>query len=555
MQNVKRAQAIVESLRNRLRVLSGSNLARTVPRFHGLRRPEGMPGHSELGEGGSGNSRLHPRTEAWLSEWGTSLRTCISQSLLAAWRAEDMLSCSGLSGPTRLPSLDVGTDFSGAEAPIFALRGLRMPFQHIFSSDKAAAPKKFIQANARPQLFFDNVLTRNPVEVPKVHLYVAGFPCKPFSTLHTGTALLQEREAKAFKATVRHLKKSQPVCFVLENVMGIRRCIAKVLRSLRSTGYYVFEVPMNPRDLGEPVQRPRIYFLGVRCDVSVAKEEKLAVVARRAWSGVVLARAGSGVQPLAWRVLPTEHPAVRRCQEHRRARMGSVKGARPAAKWPDRHTAYLRGLGTAGAKSTHMSLPTATAMLISGRREADIWNTHVQYHAAQNLAVDLSQSLGRNGQRCDGAVPTVTPGSDIASAALGRRLVPLEKLLIHGFPVRELALQDLSDSEVASLGGNTMHVHIVAAAIFLVTSLVDWRLPAALLKTPAGMQKTSASQRKRRADSSSTRGQARSSLSLPSTSRMPRNTRQTAKCKPRVKAKPVAKTSAEKASALRSRWL
>ena len=40
-----------------------------------------------------------------------------------------------------------------------------------------------------------------------------------------------------------------------------------------------------------------------------------------------------------------------------------------------------------------------------------------------------------------------------------------------------------------------MHVHIVAAAIFLVTSLVDWRLPAALLKTPASMQKTSASQR------------------------------------------------------------
>ena len=79
-------------------------------------------------------------------------------------------------------------------------------------------------------------------------------------------------------------------------------------------------------------------------------------------------------------------------------------------------------------------------------------------------------------------LPTITPHGDIVVSCLGRRLVPLEKLLVHGFPVHKMVFPDgITDAMMEELGGNTMHLMCVGAALLIATSIVDWSHPAAAL--------------------------------------------------------------------------
>jgi len=79
-------------------------------------------------------------------------------------------------------------------------------------------------------------------------------------------------------------------------------------------------------------------------------------------------------------------------------------------------------------------------------------------------------------------LPTITPNSNIVVTSLGRQLVPMEKLLLHGFPVHCMRFPPtVSDRDIESLGGNTMHLACVGAAILLASALVDWTLPQARL--------------------------------------------------------------------------
>ena len=94
-------------------------------------------------------------------------------------------------------------------------------------------------------------------------------------------------------------------------------------------------------------------------------------------------------------------------------------------------------------------------------------------------AADVSQSIYRCGARNDGRLPTVTPSGQIAVTSLGRMLVPMDKLLVHGFPVHRMSFPaSISDSELGMIGGNTMHLMCVGCAVRIALSLVDWNLPA-----------------------------------------------------------------------------
>ena len=53
--------------------------------------------------------------------------------------------------------------------------------------------------------------------------YVAGFPCKAFSTLRHRTKLLRDKEARPFYGVRARIADLQPVISVLENVGGLKR--------------------------------------------------------------------------------------------------------------------------------------------------------------------------------------------------------------------------------------------------------------------------------------------------------------------------------------------
>ena len=139
----------------------------------------------------------------------------------------------------------VGTDCSGIETPLIALRNLNVPLQHVFSCDNDPNVKKVILANFKPGVFFDDLTQRKLhnhkcLEKP-LDLYVAGFPCQPFSAagIHGGTS---DPRGLIIVHIIRFIQKHTPRTFLLENVKGL------VSKTHRETFLAIMRCP-NPSDL------------------------------------------------------------------------------------------------------------------------------------------------------------------------------------------------------------------------------------------------------------------------------------------------------------------
>ena len=97
----------------------------------------------------------------------------------------------------QLMVLTVGTDCSGMEAPIQALKNLGVKFRHRFSSEIDASCMEMIRANAPPDILYDgDIRNRDNTETPAVDLYVCGFPCQPFSNVGS-KRVLRTREGQS----------------------------------------------------------------------------------------------------------------------------------------------------------------------------------------------------------------------------------------------------------------------------------------------------------------------------------------------------------------------
>jgi len=382
-------------------------------------------------------------------------------------------------GPIR--SLRVGTDCSGAEAPIWSLRAMQMSHTHVFSSDIGKAPRLIIAANTKPQVFYKDLLKRRTESAPAVDLYVAGFPCTPFSMLHNNTKLFKEKAAKPFFKMVQYLSRSDgPPAAVLENVHGILRVKERILRVLRSAGYSVVLLPMCPTHLGEPLARPRIYFLMVKSAFAKVSEKCMETIASSAWSSL---KAGCAAT-LSSRCLPRNHDEVRRVLAARTAKFKAAQRRNFATRkknpsWPARHRAFMASGGPRARRCRTVSQSkgsrcTADELLLCNERERKVWSI-LSGSIRGHLTADLSQSIDRVNMRSDGILSTVTPGSIMASSELGRTIIPIEKLMLHAFPVHRMVIpKEITDKDMESLGGNTMHVMCVGVAMSMVLKLVDW---------------------------------------------------------------------------------
>jgi DNA (cytosine-5)-methyltransferase 1 len=185
--------------------------------------------------------------------------------------------------------LRVGTDCSGIEAPIQALIQLGIPHKHIWSSDIDKYVIKSIKANYEPEIIFgdpkgpypDGDITKRDVNIlPDIDLYVAGFPCQPFSTAGRQKGF-EDRRGNVFWSCLEVIKVKQPKYFILENVKGLLwndkenkkdkygrtwNTIWSALDSLKEYGYTLKWKLMNTRDYGIPQNRERIYMVGIKND-------------------------------------------------------------------------------------------------------------------------------------------------------------------------------------------------------------------------------------------------------------------------------------------------
>jgi len=151
-----------------------------------------------------------------------------------------------------------------------ALQNLGIEVDHVFSCDVNKHVKSTIMANYPPKIFFDDLTKRDNSKAPAADLYVAGFPCQPFSTagLQQGFSDVRGR-GEIFWHVRDYLEQKKPRMFMLENVSGLvkikggeyYRSILEALNALKT--YNIYSKVMDTKEHGIPHSRRRIYFIGI----------------------------------------------------------------------------------------------------------------------------------------------------------------------------------------------------------------------------------------------------------------------------------------------------
>ena len=175
-----------------------------------------------------------------------------------------------------MPLIFVNTDCSGMEAPLQALHNLELPYSHCFSSDINPHVRATIKANFPPKFYlYEDLTKRDHAKAPACNLYVAGFPCQPFSSagLQQGFNDSKDR-GKIFFHIRDYIQEQTPKVFILENVSGLVTLkkgmyFQAILESLKmiSPQYNIYYCLMNTKDHGVPQSRNRVYIIGIRQDV------------------------------------------------------------------------------------------------------------------------------------------------------------------------------------------------------------------------------------------------------------------------------------------------
>ena len=97
------------------------------------------------------------------------------------------------------PRLRVGTECSGMELVPYALNkiGLRGYFRMAFICERDGQCRKLIRpchrTTTKPRQVVKDVVKRKSEALPDHDMYVAGFPCQPFSVMGVGEGLQDSR--------------------------------------------------------------------------------------------------------------------------------------------------------------------------------------------------------------------------------------------------------------------------------------------------------------------------------------------------------------------------
>ena len=162
--------------------------------------------------------------------------------------------------------LRVGTDCSGIEAPIQSLRQLKIPHTHVFSSDIDPYVIQSIKANYEPEIVYGDINERDSTQVPDIDLYIAGFPCQPFS-MAGERAGFNDTRGNVFWSCLDVIKSKQPKYFILENVKALlwhdkRKSWETIWDSLQLKEYTVKWRVLNTKNYGIPQNRERLFIVG-----------------------------------------------------------------------------------------------------------------------------------------------------------------------------------------------------------------------------------------------------------------------------------------------------
>ena len=183
------------------------------------------------------------------------------------------------------PVIRVGTECSGMEPLpwVFKRLGLLGSFQLVFSCEKDPHCRRLItqclhawgpesaQGDTK-HIMFTDIMVRTPEHLPDHDLYIAGFPCQPFSAMGLREGVSDRHgRGRIITHIVAALQAKQPRAFILENVRGLvsshPQTFSHILRKLRSIGGNAYDISwrlVNTDAYGVPQNRERVYIVGVK---------------------------------------------------------------------------------------------------------------------------------------------------------------------------------------------------------------------------------------------------------------------------------------------------
>ena len=174
--------------------------------------------------------------------------------------------CSQGSNAVRIASCCTGL---GTES--FAFQKLRRAHRLVMACEKEPHLRKFLHRAHAPEVLYKDALRPAFIQWNGISdVFLAGFPCQPYSGAGDGHGLADIRGGPVINAIVAWLRQHRPRAFVLENFAGLPErhadafeSIMTALRKLGSSAYNVVWKKLNCEDFGAPQHRPRVYIVGI----------------------------------------------------------------------------------------------------------------------------------------------------------------------------------------------------------------------------------------------------------------------------------------------------
>ena len=116
------------------------------------------------------------------------------------------------------------------------------------------------------EVYFNDIRTVDPWDMPECEVYCGGFPCQSFSIAGKRRGF-EDTRGTLFFEVMRLAKVRHPEYIFLENVKGLLNheggdTFETIIRTMDELGYSVQWQVLNSRDFGVPQNRERVFIVG-----------------------------------------------------------------------------------------------------------------------------------------------------------------------------------------------------------------------------------------------------------------------------------------------------
>ena len=167
-----------------------------------------------------------------------------------------------------IPSLRVGTAFSGIGAPEWALKQLGIEHTNEFMVEIDKNARKTYLANFTPKQTYEDITKINYNTLNDIDIFFFGSPCQSFSMQGKRRGLEDTRGTLVYNG-LQIIKAKNPKYFIYENVKGMLthdqgNTFNVIKAAFEELNYTIQYKVLNAKNYGSPQNRERLFIVGIR---------------------------------------------------------------------------------------------------------------------------------------------------------------------------------------------------------------------------------------------------------------------------------------------------